>query len=499
MTRISLGLEEPSVFRKVTDFLVGEGIGAYLVGGYIRDALLGRPTRDVDIAVVAAAPEVGQRLADTLHGKYVLLDRTNGIARVILTEGDQETGIRWHFDLSTIHESIDADLARRDFTVDAMAVDLREAVMAETIELIDPFQGRDDLDRHLLRVVSGTVFEDDPARLIRAVRLAAEYGFSIEAESESLLGKRSQLIQQVAGERVREELCRILALPNSTGFLAYLDRLGLLTAIIPELAVAKGVEQPREHHWDVFHHSTETVTALERLLKRRANDDVVLHVPQRLYADSRFAEEMSHGVTRAVVTKLAALLHDIAKPQTKTMEADGRARFLGHTKEGAVIAGEILRRLRFGTREIRMVQRMIEAHLRLWQMGGDEGMPTRRAIYRYFRDTEDVSIDIMFLSLADCLATQGPHLDVEEWRQHCRLVEYVLTQREEENSIVSPPKLIDGHDLMKSFGLKPGPRIGEVLDAVREAQGAGEIGTREAALDFVQSYLTQGQTDGKVV
>ena len=164
-----------------------------------------------------------------------------------------------------------------------------------------------------------------------------------------------------------------------------------------------------------------------------------------------------------------------------------------------MVAGDILRRLRFGTREIRMVQKMIEAHLRLWQMGGEEGIPSRRAIYRYFRDTGDVGIDVIFLSLADFLATRGPDLDVYEWKRHCRLMEYILTQREEEKSIVSPPKLIDGHDLMSIFGLKPGPKLGEILDAVREAQGAGEIGTREEALTFVQSHLTQGQTDEKVV
>ncbi len=499
MTSISLGLEEPSLLRKVFAFLVHEGVGAYLVGGYIRDSLLGRPTRDVDLAVVAAAPQVARKLADALHGKYVLLDEANGIARVILPEGDPEDGVQWHFDLSTIAGSIDADLGRRDFTIDAMAVDLAEAVGGQPVSLIDPFRGTDDLDGRLIRVVSDAVFDDDPARLVRAVRLAAEYGFTIEQDSEALLQQRSQLVRQVAGERLKEDLCRILAVADSARFLAYLDRLGLLTEIVPELAAAKGVEQPWEHYWDVFQHSIETVDALEGLLGRRGRQDILSHVPQLLYAGSQPEEEISHGLTRAAVTKLAALLHDIAKPQTKTMEPDGRARFFGHTKEGAVMAAEVLHRLRFGTRETRMAHKMIEAHLRLWQMGGEDGLPTRRAIYRYFRDTGDVSIDIIFLSLADFLATQGPVPDVEQWKQHCRLVDYILTRREEEAAIVSPPKLIDGHDLISIFGLKPGPGIGAILDAVRESQGAGEIETREAALDFVRSYLSQGQTDGKVV
>ncbi|MDM7999065.1 MAG: HD domain-containing protein, partial [Dehalococcoidia bacterium] len=195
----------------------------------------------------------------------------------------------------------------------------------------------------------------------------------------------------------------------------------------------------------------------------------------------------------------AILLHDIAKPQTKTLEPGGRAHFFGHPTQGAEAAGHIMQRLRFSNREIRMVQKMIESHLRLWQMGGDQGLPTRRAIYRYFRDTADVSVDIMFLTLADFLATQGPDLDAAEWERHCRLMEYVLAQKEEDQTVAAPPKLIDGHDVMREFGLKPGPRVGEVLETVREAQGAGEISTREEALAFVRKRLAKRQPRSKVI
>ena len=499
MTRISVDIEQPSVLRKVTDFLTKEDIRAHIVGGYVRDKLLGRFTRDIDIAVAAVAPEVGRKLAETLQGKYVLLDEANGIARVILSEGDLEGGIRWHFDFSTFIEGIEADLSRRDFTIDAMAVSVEELGKGQSARLIDPFHGREDLERHLLRVVSSAAFENDPARLIRAVRLAAEYGLTLEGDTEALLKKHSQLVRQVAGERVKEELCRILAVRTAAHFVLYLDSLGLLTAIVPELAATKGVEQPREHYWDVFHHSIETVAALELLLGENTKAKSVALPPHLASHVEDFDNGTAAGVSKATLLKIAALLHDIAKPQTKTIESDGRARFFGHTKEGAAVAGDILRRLRFSTREIRVVQTMIEAHLRLWQMGGEEGIPSRRAIYRYFRDTGDVSIDIMFLSLADFLATQGPNLDVAEWRQHGRSVEYVLTQREAEESIVSPPKLIDGHDLMRTFGLKPGPKVGEVLDAVREAQGAGDIGTRDEALAFAERHLLQGQKGKKVV
>ncbi len=477
--------EVASLLTEVSQLLTQLGVDSYLVGGYIRDALLGRATRDIDIAVVASAPEVAQKIATALKGKYVLLDEVNQIARVVLIEGEPAQVNRWHLDFSTIEGGIEANLSHRDFTIDAIAVNLRE-LKREHFDLIDPFQGQKDLERGLIRAVSQNAFVDDPARLLRAVRLAAEYGLTIEEETEALIQSQSQLICQVAGERVHEELYRLLSTPNAAHFLRYSDYLGLLTAIFPELTAAKGVEQPWEHFWDVFYHSIETVAAVERLLSTK--DEFLSSIPS---LSQHFVEEVSSDIARSSLLKLTALLHDIAKPQTKSIEPNGRARFLGHTSEGARMAGDILQRLRFSNRETKMVQKMIESHLRLWQMGGEGGIPTRRAIYRFFRDTDEVSLDIIFLTLADFLATYGPNLDMVEWRQNCQLMEYILSEREKEEGIIKPPKLIDGHDLVNIFGLKPSPQIGELLETVREAQAAGEITTREEALAFIHRQLAQ--------
>jgi poly(A) polymerase len=244
------------------------------------------------------------------------------------------------------------------------------------------------------------------------------------------------------------------------------------------------------------------VAAIERLMSAKdleCRDNILSIVPYSPTIIQHFDQEVASGVTRGTLLKLAALLHDIAKPQTKSLEPDGRARFLGHTNEGARIAGDILQRLRFSNRETKMVQKMIESHLRLWQMGGEEGIPTRRAIYRFFRDTDEVSLDIIFLTLADFLATYGPNLNLVEWKQHCQLMEYILSEREKEKGIIRPPKLIDGYDLINLFGLKPSPEIGELLETVREAQGAGEITTREEALSLVRRQLAQGKLSEKVV
>lgn len=492
-----LKLEDASILAKVRAFFLHENIDAYLVGGYLRDNMLGRPTRDIDIAIAAAAPEVAQKLAAALSGRYVLLDEANGIARVVLLQDDETPVSRWHIDVSTMRGSIEEDLSHRDFTADAMAVDLRQSEAISAARLIDPFQGETDLRKGLLRAVSDSAFQEDPARLLRAVRLAAEYVFTIEEHTEALIRSHGQLICQVAGERVREELCHLLSVKDAARYLDYLDQLGLLTAIIPEVAATKGVEQPIEHYWDVFHHSVETVAAFERLVQRRdpeRDQPILSQLPHIPGLQEHFQEEVSGGATRAVLAKMAALLHDIAKPQTKTVEPDGRARFLGHTKEGAVMAGHILQRLRFSTKEIKIIQNMVQSHLRLWQMGSEE-KPTHRAIYRFFRDMGDTSLDTIVLTLADFLAAQGPDLDLQEWQRHCQMMQYIWSEHEKEEARIVPSKLIDGHDLINTFGLKPGPQVGQLLEAVREAHGVGEIGTREEALAFARRQLASSRNE----
>ncbi len=480
------------LLSKVSKVLAEQGIRSYLVGGFVRDALLGRDTVDIDIAIAADALEVATRVATAFGGRYVRLDEVNRVGRVILAIEGANKG-QWKLDFTTLKGNIEQDLARRDFTIDAMAVDIGELEADYTAtQLIDPFDGWGDLQQGMIRAVTDTAFELDPARLLRAVRLAAELGFSIDNETESLIRRYCHLIANVAGERIREELLRLLAIPQSK-LLPYLDELGLLTAMIPELNQTKGVKQPKEHFWDVFDHSIETVVAVDFVLRRGgweyANDEVLAVVPWSAVLAHHFELEVSSGSIRRALLKLAALLHDIAKPQTKTIDESGRIRFLGHAKEGAAIAVNILERIRFSGKEVRLVEIMVRHHLRPGQMSHNE-LPSRRAIYRYFRDTGEAGIDILFLSLADHLATRGPQLNLAQWQEHAQMVEYVISQRFQEGALVAPPKLIDGHDLIKSFGMSPGPKIGQLLEAVREAQAAGELTTRQEALAYIREQLT---------
>jgi poly(A) polymerase len=487
--------ETSLLLTRLSHFLTERGIKSYLIGGFVRDLLLGRDTADIDIALAADALEVAPQIAKSLGGKYVLLDEVNGIGRVVVSG---EEG-RWELDFTTLKGDIEQDLAQRDFTIDAMAIDLEKIVgegskvPTRLPELIDPFQGWHDLQQGVVRAVSEAVFASDPARLLRAVRLAAELGFRIDPETESLIQRHCQLIGNVAGERLREEFLQLLALPRAGQLLTYLDELGLLTAMIPELARAKGVEQLGVHLWDVFNHSLKTVVAADFLFKEGSweyvSEDFLATIPWSAELSEHFNREVSWRSTRKSILKLAALLHDIGKPQTKTIDETGRIRFLGHAREGAVLAAGVLERLRFSTKEIKLVEVMVEHHLRPKQMG-QHGLPSRRAIYRYFRDTQEAGIDILFLSLADHLATRGPHLDLTQWQEHTQVVEYVLVRHFEEKSLVSPPKLVDGHDLINIFGLSPGPRVGQILEAVREAQAAGEVTSRKEALAYIEHLLS---------
>jgi putative nucleotidyltransferase with HDIG domain len=251
------------------------------------------------------------------------------------------------------------------------------------------------------------------------------------------------------------------------------------------------VTQPKEHFWDVFDHSLETVSCVERLLRERDNnkeDELITLVSWSPDIAQYFAQDITGGRNRKALLKLAALLHDIGKPAAKTIEQSGRMRFLGHAKEGSAMAVQIMERLRFSNREIKMVQLMVEHHLRPGYLLSED-MPSRRAIYKYFRDTGDVGIDTLFLGLADHLAARGPTLDLEQWRKHAEVTQYILSKWFEEKATVMPPKLIDGHILIEKLGLSPGPQIGQLLEMVREAQAAGEIQTAEEALDFVTRQL----------
>ena len=482
----------PSMVWTLRDFFASRGTEAYLVGGIVRDALLGRATDDIDVAVAGDARGLGGELASFLGGRPVLLDETRDIVRVVVPSGE---GVS-HMDLSPMPDGIAADLERRDFTVDAMAVPLPDASDGDGWrDLIDPHGGLSDLRAGMIRSMDESVFEADPARLMRGPRLAAQLRFGIAEETRRQIQRRAHIVTMVAPERIRDELLKLLAESGAAASLRLLDELGLLCRVVPELASAKGVVQPKEHYWDVFDHLVETVASVEGVVEAQPDGDApaVDSAIQAGLPAGYFAQEASDGHTRLTLLKLAGLLHDVAKPATKTVESSGRIRFLGHHSEGAEMAQTILRRLRLSGHGVGLVRAMVQHHLRPGQMSQKGELPTGRAIYRYFRDAGDAAIDTLYLNMADYLAARGPYLQRDEWLEYLRVIGHILREGLDTKAPESLPKLIDGHDIMAEFSVGPGPRIGTLLDIVQEAQSSAEIATKEEALELVKSRLGQGE------
>ena len=485
--------EYTAILNDVRSFLCGRSVPAFIVGGHVRDSLKGIRSRDIDVALSGDFLGLASELATRFRGTCTLLGREHRIARVVMSSVGQEP---WVIDLSSMDGSVHDDLARRDFTVAAMALPVDQWQSPGWEEsIIDPFCGRSDLEEGTIRAVSSSVFRDDPVRLVRGVRLAAQLGFRIEPATSQLIAGQVHLLASAPGERVRDEFLTILSLDGAKDHLETLDGLGLLCCIIPELAAAKGVEQPREHYWDVFWHSVYTVEGVERVTVKDGGDAISGPVPWDSDMEDRFSQVVSDGYSRRTILKLGALLHDVAKPQTKMVDDHGRTRFFGHHTLGASMSREILSRLRLSTRATDMVAGMVESHLRPTQMSQAGELPTTRAVYRYFRDVGDVAIDTLYLSLADHLAARGPELDLTGWLGHVENVAHVLWQGTGDRSPEKIRRLVTGHDLIGEFHLEPGPLVGVLLDEVRDAQAAGEVDTLKEALEWVRRRLDESTTD----
>ncbi len=313
------------------------GVDAYVVGGTVRDVLLDRATRDVDLGVDRDAMGVARRIADALRGHFVELDDVNAVARVVLDEG----AVRY-VDIAQLQGTLEEDMRRRDFTIDALAAPIAGGAV------IDVCGGLDDLAARVVRMNGDHVFDADPLRLLRGVRIAAELRFDIEPATETAIRERASRVNEAAAERRRDELARIFALDDAYGGLRLLDRTGLLDALLPEVAAGRGVTQPGAFHaYDVFEHALHAVEAMDVMLAPARPAGPAAWLWDELWrslawceAELRayLGEEISEGRTRAALLKLAALLHDVAKPQTRAEQPDGRVRFFGHADLGAEVA-----------------------------------------------------------------------------------------------------------------------------------------------------------------
>jgi len=471
----------------------------YLVGGAVRDALRRRASHDLDFSVQGNARRLAQHVANALGASYYPLHADIDAGRVVLQEADQR---RYVLDFVGLHpRGLEADLRARDFTINAIAVDVRAPQ-----KLLDPLGGAVALHKGELRTCSPTSVMDDPVRVLRAVRMAASLGLRILPETRRQLREAVPLLPSVSPERIRLELLRILAGRQPAASLRALDLLGALETVLPEISALKGVEQSPPHVYPVWRHTLAVVDRLDALLgalgpqydaETSANNLVLGHAVLRLGRyRQRFAEhldaECTPDISRRALLFFAALYHDIAKPLTRSQDADGRIRFLGHELEGAHLVRKRARALRLSNEERDVLEKIVRNHMRPVLLGQGGRMPTPRAVYRFFRAAGDAGVDVCLLSLADFLGTHGPAVPQEAWAHHVDVVRRLLEGWwERPRKEISPPALIDGRDLMATFGLAPGPLIGKLLEAVREAQASGDVDSREAALALTRSLLNR--------
>ena len=484
-------MDADSLLTRLSGFFAARSdADVWLVGGAVRDAIRGRKVHDIDLAVPGDSEPMGRAIADHLGGTPVPIDAWN-VTRVALPPRD-DAASPFIIDVSGYAGSFEDDLRRRDFTVNAMAIPLRcWDTDARFDAIVDPLKGRADLVHRILRATGDDVFRDDPGRMLRGVRLAKSLDFRMTPETAQAIRRDAHFLERVAAERVRDEFMAILAADGARAQLEVMARLDLLCRVIPELEATRDCEQPRAHHyWDVWGHLLHCVEYAEEVTAGRRNSAIYTMAPWTATEDAYFSEIIGDGHTRRTVLKLAALLHDIAKPQTKAPDENGRIRFLGHSEQGAQTAEARLSQLRLARRTTSLVSAMVLHHLRPSQLREGDKMPSRRAIYRYYRDVGDAAVDTLYLAMADFLAARGPELSPERWNNYARMIAAVL------ETGASPPVrddgprgLVNGHDLMDTLHIPPGPRVGALLERLREAQAVGEVASREEALALAARLL----------
>ncbi len=451
---------------------LGDGPQAWLVGGVVRDAHLGRPLGDVDLAVAGDPEQVARRLARAVKGPAFSLSDTFGSWRVL------DGARRFQVDVSALQgQTIEQDLARRDFTINAMAVPL--AGGAE----LDPHGGRGDLERRTLSVLGEQAYADDPLRPLRLVRLAAELGFTPDEQTERLTARAAARLVEPSPERVYAELRRAVVAPHVLDALALAERLGVLGAVVPELVALEGIEQSRFHHLDVYHH---TVEVLQRWLELEADLEPVFGADADAVRD-QLERPLGDDLTRGQAIRFGALFHDIAKPHTHDRRPDGRPTFIGHDAAGQELARDILTRLRASERVRAFVGDLTRHHLALGFMVHDR--PTSaRALHSYLRRCDPVEVEVTLLSCADRMATRGEGQD--DWiAAHLELGREVMGPALAWRAQGPPRVPIRGDELAAELGIVPGPELGTLLADLEAAVYAGEVADRAQAVDYARRML----------
>lgn len=447
---------------------------AWLVGGAVRDRLMGRPLGDIDLVVTGDVKAAARHLALSAGGPAFPLSDEFGAWRVMAP------GREWQVDLCPLRGgSIDADLALRDFTVNAIAEPLDGG------PLLDPHGGADDLAAHRLRMVDPRAFPDDPLRVLRLARFACELGLAPDHATVVQARAHAGSLNQIAGERVFAELRRVVGADAALEGLELMDDLGVTAAVLPELRALAGVAQNRFHHLDVYDHTLAVLQAVIDLQR----DPAALFGDEHAPAIAAWlVEPLADELTRGEALRFAALLHDIAKPATRTVGDDGFVGFPGHDRAGADLSREILTRLRTSERTRAHVAALARHHLRLGFLVKHRPLD-RRQEYAYLLACDPVPVDVTLLSACDRVATRGDNAG-PSIAAHLELARACIGPALAWPGYRAQPPLMRGDALARALGIAPGPQLGLLLAAVDAARYAGEAADQAGAIAAARATLS---------
>jgi poly(A) polymerase len=455
------------------------GQPAWLVGGAVRDRLLGRKLTDLDL-VVDGDPEQAARAIARAAGRAACfaLSEDFGAWRVVARDR------AWQADIERLRgATLEADLSLRDFTVNAIAEPIEGGAP------IDPLGGLEDLTARRLRMAAPGAFVDDPLRVLRLVRMEVELELESEPQTSRAAHAQAGGLRGVSTERVFVELRRILATQRARHGIELMDELGVTAVVLPELQALRGVQQNRFHHLDVYGHTLE---ALDRTIELQANPAAIVGERHAAALAVLLSEPLADEMTRGEALRWGVLLHDAAKPLTRGLRPeDGRVTFIGHDIQGAELARTVLGRLRASERLRAHVAALVRNHLRLGFLVHEPQPLERRTVYSYLRACEPVEVDVTLLSIADRLATRGDGAQ-EAIDVHMRVALPLLGDalRWRTEGLAAP--LWRGDELANELGIDAGPRVGQLLEELAEGQYVGELTTREQALAYARTRATSG-------
>jgi poly(A) polymerase len=471
------------LLKKIYSFSLKEKIRLYLVGGFLRDFLLKINSslnyyiRDIDFCLKKNAIKFGRKLSKILKAGFVVLDKEHGCCRLVKKIKDKT----YTLDFADFRsKDLKEDLLHRDFTINAFAIELKDFLKKENVQdlIIDPFSGIKDLKEKILRIVNEDSFREDPLRILRAFSISLGLNFKIDKKTILLIKRDRKMLSSVAGERIRDELFKILSFPFSYDCLKMMDNLKVLEVIFPSIKNMRNVYQGPYHHLDVFEHSLETIRQLEIIFKELSRD-----VDLNSYLD----EIISGEHCRRSLLKLAGFFHDIGKPKAKRWQ-NGKVKFHGHERIGLNFIEEISQSLKLSNLEKEILKTIVLWHLRPGYLADLEKI-SPRAKFRFFRDTGKEAVSVLLVSLADQRATCGPLTTRESRIRHEKVVKSLIKEYFKKQKEKPIPRLISGDDLIKIFKLTPSPIFGKILKEIEELQAIGKIRNKEEALKWVKRFL----------